>query len=150
MPERPFCQIPVHIYLLRYNFRNPNHGGKGLSSLTRWPRYDGKYQRYIRLKGGLQDFPIESHYLAKRVYFWNSIIPLILGTDGLESKTGTHGKKMDSKTGRHGKKSEKDEQHTINLYEIIFTFVIVLSMSGLFWKHNKNVHVLFGRTIKNV
>ena len=47
-----------------------------LSTLMQWPGYDITSQQYIRLRAN-QD-RIESHYVANRVHFWNSLAPVLM------------------------------------------------------------------------
>ena len=46
------------------------------STLTQWPGYDMTSQQYIRLRAN--QARIESHYLADRVHFWNSLAPVLM------------------------------------------------------------------------
>ena len=46
------------------------------STLTQWPRYDATSQQYIRLRANQS--LIESHYVADRVHFWNSLAPVLM------------------------------------------------------------------------
>ena len=46
------------------------------STLTQWPGYDMTSQQYIRLRA--DQSRIESHYLADRVHFWNSLAPVLM------------------------------------------------------------------------
>ena len=46
------------------------------SSLMQWPVYDTTSQRYIRLRA--DQSRIESHYLADRIHFWNSLAPVLM------------------------------------------------------------------------
>ena len=46
------------------------------STLTQWPSYDITSQQYIRLRANL--FTIESHFVADRVHFWNSLAPVLV------------------------------------------------------------------------
>ena len=66
-------------FLYRYRYSNPNVGDDGQSLLTRWPEYDTTTQSYIRFKGGLDAFPVESHYIADRMNFWLDFVPVIYG-----------------------------------------------------------------------
>ena len=59
-------------------FRDPNMGNMiSASNLTMWPSYDTASQKYIRLRGNLSSFPVESHFAASRIQFWNSFLPAI-------------------------------------------------------------------------
>lgn len=59
-------------------FRNPNkRDDTELSSLTEWPSYDPTNQQYIRLVSNHSSMPIESYYVADRIHFWNSVVPVL-------------------------------------------------------------------------
>ena len=45
------------------------------STLTQWPGYDTASQQYIRLRASQS--LIESHYLADRIHFWKSLVPVL-------------------------------------------------------------------------
>ena len=81
------------LYLLNWPyallFRNPNFGTHGHShrTRTRWPEYTIASQRYILFDGGMDEFPIESHFVDERINFWNNVVPGILGIpDGSSNK----------------------------------------------------------------
>ena len=59
--------------------RNPNFRDEGKSELTPWPEYELASQSYVRLKGGLDAFPVESRYIANRMQFWLDFVPVIHG-----------------------------------------------------------------------
>ena len=44
---------------------------------TTWPSYDPVGQQYVRLRGDVSEFPVESHYAAQRMRFWNSFVPAL-------------------------------------------------------------------------
>ena len=46
------------------------------STLTQWPAYDITSQQYIRLRANQS--MIESHFVADRVHFWNSLAPVLV------------------------------------------------------------------------
>ena len=45
------------------------------SSLTNWPDYELEGQNYIMLQGNVLSFPVESHFAASRMRFWNTFEP---------------------------------------------------------------------------
>ena len=55
-------------------FSDPNEGETSLSvpGLTTWPTYDTVGQRHIRFQGNVTSLPVESHFAANRMHFWNS------------------------------------------------------------------------------
>ena len=46
------------------------------STLMQWPGYDTTSQQYIRLRANRS--LIESHFVADRVHFWNSLAPVLM------------------------------------------------------------------------
>lgn len=44
------------------------------------PAYDAKSQQYIRFHANMTSFPVESHFVADRVHFWNSSVPYLTET----------------------------------------------------------------------
>ena len=58
-------------------FSDPNIGHDGPSSLTPWPEYDTTSQRYIRFRADVKPLPVEHHYAAARVHFWNELVPVL-------------------------------------------------------------------------
>ena len=58
-------------------FSNPNTGENGPSSVTTWPQYDTLFQRFIRLRTNTSSLPIEDHYAAPRMHFWNNLVPIL-------------------------------------------------------------------------
>lgn len=58
---------------------NPSQRSDGPSPLTSWPHYDVTSQQYIRFKGGLNTYPVETRYTAARMNFWHEFVPVIYG-----------------------------------------------------------------------
>lgn len=51
--------------------------GESPSTLTTWPEYDTDTQKYIRFRADLEPFPVEDHFAAARVNFWQNLVPVI-------------------------------------------------------------------------
>ena len=79
-----------------YIFRNPNVGDHGQSSLTHWPEYNVTTQNYIRFQGGLDEFSVESHYVANRLYFWTDFVPTIYDKCDLDTCCDSNSEESDS------------------------------------------------------
>ena len=73
-PKDWFSYIRAHFIY----FSNPNMKDSLSSALTQWPSYNTSSQQYIRLKANQSAFPIESHYIANRIHFWNTLAPVLM------------------------------------------------------------------------
>ena len=51
--------------------------GESTSFLTNWPVYNLTTQNYLRLVADKTSFPVESRFIANRMHFWNSLVPVL-------------------------------------------------------------------------
>ena len=113
------------LILILYRYRNPNAGDDGQSSLTLWPEYDTTTLSYIRFKGGLDAFPIESHYVADRMNFWLDFVPVIYGRCDVD--VCCEDNIVQSGSSREGLTSERSSQ----LLHMVLLFASSLQLSRI-------------------